>query len=297
MKKAFTLIELLVVVGIIAILISVLAVNIFAGGDAARSAKCLTNLKNLANAVSAHVMAANRYPLAGSVEGYRMKTDSSGHLKKVYYEATGWISWYSRQAYVSEPSAHVSSASWLSSAYTQDLDEREYCLTNGAIWKYVGGNREVYTCPAHIRATPAKERPAWSYVMNGYFLYDESKGGRGYADIYGQWGMSVSRLDRRLLFAELQWSEALSGTPPARSSSPGTLYDCTLQYETDPECIGFNHREGKDWVAHVVFADGHVEKLRHPKSSMNESALRDLTEFLCKAKDYSFNGQRYEEMK
>lgn len=297
MKKAFTLVELLVVVGIIAILVSVLAVNLFAGGDAARAAKCLTNLKNLSNAVSGYVMANNRYPCAGSVEGYSMKVGRSGNLERSYYEARGWISWNSRNAYDAEPNAHISSYSWFTSAYTQDREEREYCLTNGAIWKFVGGNREVYTCPAHVRATPANERPCWTYVMSSKFTFDKSKGGKGYPDITGNWATGVTRLDRRLLFAEFQWAAALSETPPARSASPGVEYDCTLQFETENEHIGFNHRDGRDWVAHVVFADGHVEKLRQKKSSMNESVLRDLTKLLCEAKDVAFNGQRYEELK
>ena len=41
-----------------------------------------------------------------------------------------------------------------------------YCLTNGVIWKYVGGNSDVYVCPSH---TKAMGKVWWSYEMNGYF--------------------------------------------------------------------------------------------------------------------------------
>lgn len=296
MKKAFTLVELLVVVGIIAILIAVLSVNLLAGGETARAARCLTNMKNLASSVSSYVMATGYYPCSGSVEGYNMTMTSGGGRRagKTYYEVHGWISWYSNGAYESKPSAHISSGSWFSSAYTDNQDEREYCLTNGALWRYVGGNRDVFTCPKHIRDCK-NVRPAWSYVMNGWFTHDKSEGGKGYPDIYGNAAASVDRLERRLLFAELQWTSALGSTPNL-SKSAGTHNDCTLQFDKH-ECIGFNHKDGKEWVAHVVFADGHVEKLRQPRTGFSETMIQELTEMLCKAKDISFNGQQYEEMK
>ena len=47
-RKAFTLIELLVVIGIIAVLVVVLT-GLFAGStEQARAAKCLANMRNLA---------------------------------------------------------------------------------------------------------------------------------------------------------------------------------------------------------------------------------------------------------
>ena len=300
MKKAFTLIELLVVIGIIAILVAVLAVNLLAGGESARSAKCLTNMKNLANSVSAYVMANGSYPCAGSVEGYGMWTDNNGKAKKSYYEARGWISWYSNNAYESGPSGHISSYSWFSSAYTQDRYEREYCLTNGALWKYVAGNRDVFVCPKHTRDMPKDMRPVWSYVMNGWFTFDKSRGSRGYPDVAGRWAPSVDRLDRRLLFAELQWvKEATGGSDPTIKTSAGIECDCTLQYSSQDgrENIGFNHKDGKDYVAHIVFADGHVEKLRQPRTGLNEGDLHELTKWLCEGKDVSFNGKKYEELK
>ena len=57
MKKAFTLIELLVVIGILAILIGVLISTIANGTEVARAARCLTNMKNLANACNSYAMA------------------------------------------------------------------------------------------------------------------------------------------------------------------------------------------------------------------------------------------------
>ena len=82
MKKAFTLIELIVVVGILAVLIGTLVAALSGGTDAARAARCLTNLKNLATACNSYAMASSCYPLAGSVElrGIDRDSGSSGEI-------------------------------------------------------------------------------------------------------------------------------------------------------------------------------------------------------------------------
>ena len=70
--------------------------------------------------------------------------------------------------------------------------------------------------------------------------------------------------------------------------------------------IGFNHPNGKRGLfAHIVFTDGHIEKLVIPASpagdkwsiAIGKSELEELTEWLCKGKDVSFNGAHYEELK
>ena len=47
----------------------------------------------------------------------------------------------------------------------------------------------------------------------------------------------------------------------------------------------------------MTFADGHVEKLRQPRTGLNEGDLHELTKWLCEGKDVSFNGKKYEELK
>ena len=59
------------------------------------------------------------------------------------------------------------------------------------------------------------------------------------------------------------------------------------------ENIGFNHVSGKMTFANVVFADGHVEKLRLPKAGMSDSELRELTAWLCMGEDVAFDGKNY----
>lgn len=293
MKKGFTLVELLIVVGIIGILAGILVASFGGGTESARNAQCLTNMKSLASACHSYGMAHKFYPLAGSVE--IMSIEKSGKsTEKNFWERPGWISWNSQGAYSRRTQSHASSLSWFSSCYSQTFEEREYCVTNGAIWRFVTGNRKIFQCPSHVIKYKAKP-PAWSYVMNSFFGWDSSKGssyrpvgyeGRPFADL--------KRTDKRLLFAEIPFMGVEGHVND--SQSPGIECDCVLQYG-DNEVIGFNHSSGKKAkFAHVVFADGHAEKLTWPDSGMNESQVRELTKWLCEATDVSFDGKQYREV-
>lgn len=300
MKKAFTLVELLVVIAIIGVLASVLMVTFGSGTESARATKCLIGMRNLANGVTARAMDAGYYPLAGSVERYGID-ESQGiqNVKECYDEVPGWISWYSQEAYRSKPSSHVSSASWFISCYSQDEDARLYCLTNGTLWKYISKNADVYVCPSHQRAMSKNLKPAWSYVMNARFGYDDTEGsGSKSQHYYGTRFGDLKRADRTLLFAEIPWAANLTDPDPQYSTSSGTDFDCTLHYtDKHKELIGFDHKDGRRWVAHVVFADGHAEKLYQPEGGLDAQKVQELTDWLCRGKDVSFNGERYEELK
>ena len=94
MKRAFTLIELLIVMGIIAILAGVLMGNYSGILERVKSAKCQSNLKNLANAVGVYSMNGH-YPYAESAQYVR----TSGGLDNEGVEICefkGWVSWDSR---------------------------------------------------------------------------------------------------------------------------------------------------------------------------------------------------------
>ena len=301
MKKGFTLVEMLVVIGIIAVLLVVI-VPMVSNTDSARSIQCKANLKNLANAVLS-VLAEQTgehkwFPLAGSVESIDIEglTDP----KEVYGEHRGWISWNSRGAYKNKPNSHRSGAGWFISAYNQDRDTREFCITNGSLYRYMGGSRSSYICPSHNKKMSSSLRPNWSYVMNGYFGYDRTEGSDAVASYPGRTQEGIgSKAYRVLLFAELQWEEWIPDVKPKTSVSAGFENDCTLQYsEADGgEIIGFNHKSGNDYVAHIAFADGHVDQIVMPKRKpFSSSELRKLTKFLCTGEEYSMDNGRVEEM-
>ena len=63
--------------------------------------------------------------------------------------------------------------------------------------------------------------------------------------------------------------------------------------------MGVNHVSGRNAFAHVVFADGHVEKLRVPMvgKKPDTSGFAELTTWLCAGFDVSFDGKRYNRVK
>jgi len=295
MKKGFTLIELLVVIGILGILMAVLVGTFSGSTESARASKCQSNMRNLAMAVQSVGMETSRCPYAGSFDQY----DSHNTKTRKVVQARGWISWSSEGAggkYISP--------------YDSSLIARELSLTNGTLWSSLRGSRDCYVCPTHLRY--AKDHhlaaPLWSYAMNAYFLW-ASKGAPRSAQPHGRWYRSLRRSDRRLLFAELPFADAESGAHEQfqkghTSEVSGNEGDPVLQYSGceggGNEAIGFNHKDGKNTMGHVCFADGHVEKLRVPKT-FSESDAKELTKWLChpvddQGQDFDirFDGQRYE---
>lgn len=302
MKKAFTLIELLIVVAIIGVL-SAIMLGVFSGGnEAARNARCVSNMRNLASACQGYAANYGWYPTAGSVEKFRLDSSSGvRNLKEIYSEHPGWISWNSAGAYDNAPTRSCASSGWQISTYDQNEDARMYSLTNGVLWKFVSGNHETYLCPAHVNKMK-KQPPNWSYVMNAYFGWTSRPGTESYDNNYKgnvEFG-TLKRADKILLFAEIPFAGI--GVTANDTTSSGQACDCTLQYRglsnvSSPETIGFNHKVGKrEYCANVVFADGHIEQLIYPRSGMSESELQELTEWLCKGIDVGLNGDKYEKL-
>lgn len=287
MRKAFTLVELLVVIGIIGILSAILLGTFSGSTEAAKAAQCLTNLKNLGMAVQNYAMQVGSFPPAQSTE-YSQADISRGiaNAKLKYFEHVGWISWYSKGVYPSESSQETSCREI--SMYSTVIDDYEYALKHGALYKQVGGNASIYVCPTHAKK---KGHVNWSYLMNpkagGHAL------GSKFSFKDGETTRTVSP-DRVLLFCEVPFQGLGDWFPEGEGSNDAT--DAVLQSET--ENIGCNHKSGKFYVAHTAFADGHVEKLRvsSGKASMSGPDLKELTKWLCEGRDVTFNGTKYEKV-
>ena len=286
--RAFTLIELLVVIGIIAILTAVLLGTFGGSVESARAAKCLSNMKSLANAVQGYHLANGKYPPAESDE--RAEPDVSGgrgNVKLSYTEDVGWISWYSKDLYPSE-SSQKSSCRTIG-LYSEVVEDYQFALEHGALYRYLGGSSSVYVCPAHESKFPNAH---WSYFMNPNYYDDPPK------------RTHISKPERTLLFAEIPFRGPGGWFPSGSGGSTET--DAVIQF--DAENIGFNHKIAKYWVAHVVFADGHVEKLRSASTGKAEDAgggkgqgvstgsnnFRKLTEWLCQGVDVVYDNGSYE---
>ena len=299
----FTLIELLIVIGIIGILSGVLISQFGGATESARAAECLTHMRNLANAVQNYCMAHDWYPEAGDVEYMHM-----GSGNKIRYSVhKGYIARYA----VPDPYAHKDGASshqslQTVSPYCTEPEQSRFCVTNGAIWAYGARKMEEYVCPSHKRLINSQglAGPAWSYVMNPYFGYDDSDGSAttGGPNPKVKYG-NCKRPDKRLLFAELQW-EASTSIEPKFDPAPTPFLDGVLHCDSDEksdivnysgtkEAIGFNHKAGLKYIAHVCFADGHTEKLAMPGSG-STAELVEMTKFLCQADDIRYSGGRWE---
>ena len=273
MKRAFTLVELMVVIGILGILIGVLLGAIGGSTESANAAKCQANMRNLAMAVQATAMERKKvdnhyYPYAGSFKQY---SGGSKNGKRTQKLTLGWIG---------------STGTSYPSPYESSQEDFEKTIEKGQLWSSMNHARECYVCPGHVRQAKKmkQNRPLWSYAMNAYFGWagDGKPRAREY---FGVCYESLSRTDRRLLFAELPYAVIDEGAVSQNGELSGTASDPVLQYKgctgEGKEAIGFNHKNGKLLTGHICFADGHVEKLIAPKSG----DVVELTSWLCNPTD------------
>lgn len=304
-RKGFTLIELMVVIGILAVLIGILVKALGGTTDSARAAKCLSNMKSLAAAVQSRAAETGYYPYAGSIEYMNIDTSRGrGNAKIVYNERRGWISWASEGQYPSQSKKGAPSIAMC----TDDERLGLFAITNGALWRYVNGSKSVYVCPLHAKKNP---HVRWSYLMNAYFGWNAAENYAYSSRHHGYKYGTLGGVDRILLFSEIPFQGAGEWFPDGNTSS--TESDGVLQYrgcDKSPmvsgkncrdgnEHIGANHKSGRNWYAHVVFADGHVEKIRATADNgtpLQSDNLRDLTTWLCTGKSVTFDGKRYDKI-
>lgn len=273
MKKAFTLIELLIVIGILGVLMGVILSQFGGATESSRAAVCQSHMRNLAQACQTYAMANNYYPRAGTQEFVDYDT---AHDQMVYGIRTGWIARLGDKDNLGRVDTGRKSGTYQSSL-TMSEDQILESITNGCLYATLGKDRASYTCPHEKGA-------GWSYAMNSDFGFtppgESDAIGSKYAGqlYYG----SIGRADRKLLFAEID-----------RVDTSDAANDPVLDY--DNEHIGFNHKNGKLTVAHVVFADCHTARLARPKNA-SESQLRELTEWLCQGYDVTYVGGQYEKV-
>jgi len=281
MKKAFTLVELIVVVGIIGLLTAVLIAGFSGSTESARAVKCLSNMRTLA-------MSATNTSGTGIENDRALASERSqvsaygGTATTMFWERKGWVSADTKGFYTIWSSYHevlyaqeTHAPYKFISLYETDFNKGQHAITNGWMFARVGGNREVFVCPSHRKN--ADILPLWSYVMRSDHYCD-----------------SDTAAESTLAFAEVQFLKTDLNQNGLKRTETST--DGVLQSDSDGEmeCIGCNHKVGKNLMAHVAFFDGHTEKLR--VDGLSNTTLKELTEMLCEGKVIGRNGNRYEEI-
>ena len=272
-KRGFTLVELMVVIAIIGILAVALTTQVTKIQDSARAMKCKANLRSLAQAAQNYGVETAHYPLAGSLETMEMTREGPR-----YQGHPGWVAWTAgnRDAWPwgNNKGSQDKNSHWSEMTRETCFGEMGYLsITNGELWERVGKDASVYRCDKHKGV--GEKKVYRSYVMNGYFQYDD-KGGTTSGERRRTVEESIrdGRAAIRLMFAEI---------PAQEMREEKEFTDSVLEYEMDKEAnkkkesIGFNHFVAKRWVGHVVFVDGHVEGIVLPSKAKKGDGTPDYS--------------------
>ena len=265
----FTLVELLIVIGIIAILSGVLLTSGGKAAESARAAKCLSNMKNLA------VFSG---PAASKSKGQSKVNKSAKRFEVYYVEEKGWISGDSRGLFPSKNKQDIPPIG----LYEENRETALYAVTNGWMYGCLGGNASALVCPVHAAKKPFGA-PHWSYFKSGGVEDPDDGERKG----------TASLAENTLAYAEIPFQGAGSWFP--KGSAATTETDAVLEIKKSThEHIGGNHKAGGKWMAHVAFADGHVEKLN--VDGLSDQELKELTRWLAFGFAISRRGKKYEKI-
>jgi prepilin-type processing-associated H-X9-DG protein len=259
---------MLVVISILAILFAILAPVVVRAREHGRITQCASNLKQLHDASMAYMMDQPRdrgmflLPYA-----YSSRARDNNH--NWYQDHVGWVNWFAWYP----PENRDLATYWRGpNAVT--------CLTNGALWSYMGSSpaglsyanfayvakAKVYTCPTFMMlysTNSIDEYRVWrSYWMNEMVSGKSSTdlGGASRMVMFADGSVGARENGMNLSQRGLCDEGPAAGNVRARHS-PG--WDGCLDASTTnaaglpPEHIGAYHL-GK---GNAVFVDGHVERL------------------------------------
>jgi prepilin-type N-terminal cleavage/methylation domain-containing protein/prepilin-type processing-associated H-X9-DG protein len=295
-QRGFTLVEMLVVISLIGILSAALITQVTKVRETARGVKCKTNLKNLAQAALSYAGDAEHMPWAGSHE-YVDAARSTGRMQ--VYLRRGWVDWTRGENLEHWPKSYSGEGPSMSGGSTMQTaveGKAGYLsVTNGTLWSYMGRDLSTYVCAAQVskyKDEVSTSKPIYrSYAMNCYFGYNSKQEPykRYWRDIWLNSLSARGSSERLLLFAELAPTQPHNDTSRAADGVLETLiagYNDGQNNRTKPEVLGFNHQVGRQSVAHVAYADGHVDVFHTPnQKGMSPEQMKGLVYFLCNGYD------------
>jgi len=295
-KTGFTLVELLVVMSIIGILAAALTTQITKARDTSRAVRCKANLRNLGQAALNYGVDNGILPWAGSHEWVYSSRNGNSYKTTVGLRR-GWVDWTksdgSQEFWPKDYSGGGASSCGKGAMVTAIVGIPGYMsVTNGTLWSYMGRDLSAYICDAHVtqyRSTLASKKDMIyrSYFMNGYFGYNKDYlPVTLHRDIYLNSLSASGSAASLLMFAELPIKQ--DGID-AKAAVDGVLESVIVGYNDGRdtpsvparEILGFNHLVGKQYVAHLVYADGHVDAISVGVAGLKANQMKGLAYFLC----------------
>lgn len=278
-RKGFTLVELLVVIGIIALLISILLPSLNRARESARRVQCLSNLKQLSNAVLSFANENKGYlPGRGGGSPTRF-TDGGRIVNGVPSDPTqpaDWIVWQRRIDPIT--GITVSSAADSNITYsvlTKYLGARYQVHSTPAEANEIArGLEAVYRCPSdnlqqRPRADASRGAYRYSYSMN--ILYTNPvfnpdpvnfPGGVRFDGTFNGKSTSIRNPGEKVLLVCEDENSLDDGTfsPNAANFATGLVNAVSARHTRQVSDLRIGTgTENKDALGNVAFADGHAE--------------------------------------
>jgi prepilin-type processing-associated H-X9-DG protein/prepilin-type N-terminal cleavage/methylation domain-containing protein len=283
-RRAFTLVELLVVIGIIALLISILLPALGRAREQAKSAQCLSNLRQIGIAFAAYSSENHGYTVPGFIRLVPVE------------KSRGMETWFTLL---------------VANGYVKQANQVDFSGKGGSIkgqdaWASpTSAGNSIFRCPSGLDMSagdnvPQSKTDAW----NSAFFRKQSKLYFGknvmVSPIVDCWyGANLIKLSKKQLLnmhqhgnlpmRELGWdknSHAIFGGPLLRTAQLKHPAELVMVFDGlgffdkyDTNIISARHANGKQ--CNILFADGHAAPVAVsdlPNGSGNQSDLRDLEE-------------------